>query len=116
MQVEKKTGGVVPAALRANIRTRSMAKLKNENMNKRHNVNVFLTVKQLNDACKKHTYILVLFASGDQMAINSKIAPIAKRRKDYNDNDLTNITGFIPCDFSTYIKYKRPFITINKNA
>jgi hypothetical protein len=70
----------------------------------------YLTVNQLNNACKKHPYILVLFASGYQMGINSKVAPIAQKRKKYNDNDLTAFVSFLPCDINTYITHKHPFM------
>jgi|688.fasta_scaffold1577111_2 hypothetical protein len=70
----------------------------------------YLTVKQLNNACKKHPYILARFASGYQMGINSKVAPIAQKRKKYDDNELTEFVSFLPCDINTYITHKHPFM------
>jgi len=70
----------------------------------------YLTVKQLNEACKKHPYILARFGSGYQMGINSKIAPIAQKIKKHNDNELTNFVSFLPCDINQYISHKHPFI------
>ena len=70
----------------------------------------YLTVKQLNNACKKHPYILARFASGYQMGINSKVAPIAQKRKKHNDNELTEFVSFLPCDINTYISHKHPFM------
>jgi len=70
----------------------------------------YLTVKQLNNACKKHPYILVRFASGYQMGINSKVAPIAQKRKKHDDNELTEFVSFLPCDINTYITHKHPFM------
>lgn len=70
----------------------------------------YLTVKQLNNACKKHPYILARFASGYQMGINSKLAPIAQKRKKHNDNELTEFVSFLPCDINTYISHKHPFM------
>jgi hypothetical protein len=70
----------------------------------------YLTVKQLNNACKKHPYILARFASGYQMGINSKVAPIAQKRKKHDDNELTEFVSFLPCDFNTYITHKHPFM------
>ena len=69
----------------------------------------YLTVKQLNNACKKHPYILARFASGYQMGINSKVAPIAQKRKKHDDNELTEFVSFLPCDINTYITHKHPF-------
>lgn len=75
------------------------------------NVDVrYLTIKQLNDACKKHSYILVRFASGYQMGINSKVAPIAQKRKKHDDGELTEFVGFSPCNINTYITHKHPFV------
>jgi hypothetical protein len=70
----------------------------------------YLTVKQLNNACNKHPYILARFASGYQMGINSKVAPIAQKRKKHDDNDLTEFVSFLPCDINTYITHKHPFM------
>ena len=70
----------------------------------------YLTVKQIDDACKKHPYILARFASGHQMGINSKVAAMARQRQRYNDNALTRFVGFTPCDFNNYITHKHPFI------
>ena len=73
-------------------------------------INFQLTVKQLKVACKKHPYILARFYCGHQMAINSKIYSIAEKIKKYNDNDLTDIVSFIPCDMNEYISQKSPFM------
>lgn len=70
----------------------------------------YLTVKQLNDACKKHPYILARFVSGYQMGINSKVAPIAQKRKKHDDNELTEFVSFLPCDINTYITHKHSFV------
>ena len=70
----------------------------------------YLTVNQLNEACRKHPYILARFVSGYQMGINSKIAPIAQRMKMYKYNELTKFVSFSPCDMNEYISHKRPFI------
>jgi hypothetical protein len=70
----------------------------------------YLTVKQLNNACKKHPYILARFASGYQMGINSKVAPIAQKRKKHDDNEITEFVSFLPCDINTYITHKHPFM------
>ncbi len=70
----------------------------------------YLTVSQLNNACKKHPYILARFASGYQMGINSKIATIAHKIKKYGDNELTQFVSFLPCDLNAYITHKHPFM------
>jgi hypothetical protein len=70
----------------------------------------YLKVKHLKKACEENKYILVRFRSGKLMGINTKIADIAFNRKDYKLNSKTGFTGFIPCDFQTYITYKTPFI------
>jgi len=70
----------------------------------------YLTVRQLNDACKKHHYILARFASGYQMGINSKVAIMAQKRKKYDANELTEFVSFFPCDINTYINHKHPFM------
>lgn len=82
---------------------------KNGNKSKPLLAPVFLTVGQLKNACKNHRYILVRFRSGNLMGINTKVANIAIKRKEYGDNDFTNYIGFIPCDFQTYISYKHGF-------
>lgn len=70
---------------------------------------VYLTVGQLKNACKNYPYILARFRSGNLMGINTKVANIALKRKEYNDNNFTDYIGFIPCDFQTYISYKNGF-------
>lgn len=70
---------------------------------------VYLTVGQLKNACKNYPYILARFRSGNLMGINTKVANIALKRKEYNDNNFTDYIGFIPCDFQTYISYKHGF-------
>lgn len=72
--------------------------------------NKYLTVRQLNNALKKYPYILARFASGYQMGINSKVAPIAQKRKKHDDNELTEFVSFTPCDINTYITHKHPFM------
>jgi hypothetical protein len=88
--------------------------MRNEELNpptRQTDVSVsYLTVKQLNNACKKHRYILARFASGYQMGINCKVAPIAQKRKKHNDNQLTQFVSFLPCDINTYITHKHPFM------
>lgn len=73
-------------------------------------MNYYMTVKELNNACKKHQYILARFASGYQMGINSKIVPICQKRKKHNDDDLTDFVSFLPCDLNSYITHKHPFV------
>jgi len=70
---------------------------------------VYLTVSQLKKACSKHKFILARFRSGNLMGINTKVADIALKRKEYNDNNLTDYIGFIPCNFQTYISHKHSF-------
>lgn len=64
-----------------------------------------LTVAQLRAACQKHPY-LILFQSDGTMAVNAKIAPIAMKRKRYNDSDETNVVSYHPCGFQEYISKK----------
>lgn len=64
-----------------------------------------LTVAQLRHACEKHRFLLLRQSDG-VMAVNSKIAPIALKRKRYNDNDETNIVSYHPCGFQEYISRK----------
>ena len=74
--------------------------------------NNFLTVKQLKAACEKHPYILVRFASGYLMGVNSKVVKLIEKREAYPDDKLTGYIGFIPCDFQEYINCKHPFAAI----
>ena len=73
----------------------------------------FMTVKSLKEACKKHPYILLRFASGYQMGINSKIAHIALKLNGYDDNQLTDFVSFLPCSFYDYISHKAPFMRLD---
>ncbi len=69
-----------------------------------------LTVKQLYDACQKHKYLLLRFASGYQMGINCKVAAIAKRLKPVNWENETDYISYTPCSINEYIEHKHPFI------
>lgn len=70
-----------------------------------------MTVKQLYSACQKHKYLLLRMYNGKQMAINCKVAKLAKKQNNYPEDDETDFASFIPCDFITYIHYKTPFIS-----
>jgi len=74
-----------------------------------------MTVKNLNEACKKHPYILARLASGYQMGINSKITPIALRLNSYDEHQLTDFVSFLPCSFYDYISHKAPFMRLELN-
>ena len=69
----------------------------------------YLTFKQVNDACNKHNYLLFRFGSGYQMGVNGKIARLARKRTQYNDNDESDFVSYIPCGLFEYIKHKHPF-------
>ena len=87
----------------------TLSEAQNGNKSKPLLAPVFLTVGQLKNACKNHPYILARFRSGKLMGINTKVANIALKRKEYDVNNFTNYIGFIPCDFQTYISYKHGF-------
>lgn len=69
-----------------------------------------MTVLQLKKACKEHKYLLLRFTSGYQMAINTKCAKIALKRKEYLESEETDVVSFTPCDFQTYISKKHGFL------
>ena len=69
----------------------------------------YLSVKQVNEACNKHAYLLFRFGSGYQMGINGKVARLARKRKQFNDNDETDFVSYIPCGLDEYIEHKHPF-------
>jgi len=73
--------------------------------------NMNLTASQLEEACKKHPYILLRYMNGMQFAINSKVVPISKRTREFIPDKETNYVSYKPCSFQTYISYKIPFIT-----
>jgi len=75
----------------------------------------YLTVNQLSEACKSNKYILCKFSSGKLMGINTRCASIAKKRNKYNDNDLTEFVGYIPCNINSYINLKHPYGTKRKD-
>lgn len=68
----------------------------------------YLSPKQLEQAMLKHPYLLLRFASGYQMGINSKILPILKRNMKKNVTE-TAFVSFQPCDLNEYITHKHPF-------
>lgn len=70
----------------------------------------YLTIKLVLQACEKHPYLLLRFESGHQMAINSRVASLAMKRRKYPKHKKTDFIGFEPCDFHQYISRKHPFI------
>ena len=71
-----------------------------------------MTVKQVQQACKKHKYILFRRFDGEVVGINGRIAKIARRlrRGAYLDTDETSFVSFRPCGLQEYISAKSPFI------
>ena len=65
-----------------------------------------LTVKQMKEICLKNKYIIVSQSDGVSYAINTKCAPIALRRKKYEDDKLTAIVSYKSCSFMEYISKK----------
>jgi len=70
----------------------------------------YITVGLLKKACKKHKFLLLRYKSGNIMAINTGVAKIALKKRKYNNKNETNFIGYFPCNFSTYITYKKPFM------
>ena len=70
----------------------------------------FMTVKQLYKACLKHSYILVRFSSGRQMGVNTKIADLIFKKKNYPDNQKTDFVSYLPCGLNEYISKKHVFM------
>lgn len=68
-----------------------------------------MTVAELYEACMENRYLLLRFASGYQMGINCKIAPLARKKIDNSDDSETDFVSYIPCDLITYIQHKHPF-------
>lgn len=71
----------------------------------------YLTVRQLYDACQKHKYLLLRFASGYQMGVNCKIAAIAQRVNPKEWGKETEFVSYKPCDLNEYIEHKHSFIS-----
>ncbi len=71
----------------------------------------YLTVQQLNAACQNNKFLLLRFKSGYQMGINCKVAGIVRKRKMYNDSELTEFVSYKPCGIAEYIEHKHPFFT-----
>ena len=70
----------------------------------------FLTVKQLYKACLNNSYLLVRFPSGRQMGINTKIADLIFKKKNYKYNKKTDFVSYLPCSFNEYISKKHVFM------
>ena len=70
-----------------------------------------MTVSTLQAACNMHPYLVLRFETGETMAVNGRCAAIARRRKDYKDNDETQVVGYYPCSFQEYISRKAGFKT-----
>lgn len=70
-----------------------------------------LTVKQIKNACDKHKYLLFRYSIGKRIGINAGISKYIQSKQKLNDNQITNLIGFEPCDFNTYLNFKIPFIT-----
>jgi hypothetical protein len=68
-----------------------------------------LTVKQLKEICSKYSYIIVTEFDGISYGINTKCAPIALKRKKYEDDKLTSIISYKSCSFMEYISKKVKF-------
>ena len=70
----------------------------------------FLTVEQVRNACKKHKYLLLRFASGNQMGINTKVSDLALKRKTYHPKQETDFISYKPCGLNEYIEHKHVFL------
>ena len=72
--------------------------------------NFRMSVGMLKKACEQNNFLIVRYCDGYTMAINCKVHKIAIRRKPREDNQLTSIIGYTPCNFNEYISRKTPFI------
>jgi hypothetical protein len=71
----------------------------------------FMTVGQLQKACDNNDFIVARYRDGVLIGINTKVAKVARKKREYNDNDTTAFISWFACDFMTYLFYKRPFLT-----
>jgi len=71
----------------------------------------YLTVKQLNQACKENKYLLLRNSDGVLFGVNGGSAKLALKRTRFQMEDNTTWIGFIPCSFDKYITNKIPFLT-----
>ena len=78
---------------------------------KMREMETYLTVGQLREACSANPYILVRFYDGDLMGVNSKVTSIIDKRRKHEDDQPTQFIGFIPCNFKTYITHKYPYMS-----
>jgi hypothetical protein len=69
----------------------------------------YLTFKQLDEACKKHAYLILRFGSGHQMGVNTKVSKLSKKKYGFKENHISDFVSFRPCSFIEYIQYKHPF-------
>jgi len=76
--------------------------------------NFHLTVWQLKKACEKYPYLLLRFAGGSVMGLNTKVAKLSDKKFKPRDKQLTMFIGFVPCDLNEYISNKKPFLNNKK--
>jgi len=69
-----------------------------------------MTVKQVENACKKHNYLLLRDGFGYLMGVNGKVGMMARKRCIRNASALTDYVSYIPCNIDLYIQHKHPFI------
>ena len=69
-----------------------------------------LTVSQLIKACSANKYILVRYSAGYVVGVNSTYAVKEQVRLNIDTKRVTNIVGFMPCNFNQYLSHKLPFL------
>jgi hypothetical protein len=70
--------------------------------------NIFMTVGDIQKACKKHKYILLRLLGGRLVCVNSKVMKMGLNTG-RSKSQTTDYIGLIPCSFNEYINYKVPF-------
>ncbi len=68
-----------------------------------------MTVKEVREAAKNSKYLLLRFASGHKMGVNSKSVFLGNN-KNKRDGLKTDFVSFKPIDINEYISVKHPFM------
>lgn len=68
-----------------------------------------LTIAQVKKASNSNKYLLLRFASGHLMGINSGCVKKAIQRSKKHLNSKSDFVSFVPVGLNEYINYKHPF-------
>lgn len=72
--------------------------------------NYRMTVKQLENACAKHRFLLLRYPTGRVVGFNTKIAKMIRTRKNPDPNQKTDFISYHVISFQEYISNKVGFL------